>query len=250
VSATWRLIEHPPSPGDWNMAVDELLLRHASAGAPPCLRLYAWDRPTLSLGYFQSLQEIPPEVEGRYALIRRPTGGGAILHDREVTYSVAIRGDTMDGAALYDRANQAVLSALATFGIEAEVRGGRADARAQRGPFFCFARAGATDIIVPSRDAAKLAGSAQRRHGDGVLQHGSVLLDSCEPGAVGVRQVLGRDVPFGELASAIRRGFEEQFGCCTRTDALSSGEQREVKHLCDQRYGTAHWLSRGNRKDA
>lgn len=250
MNATWRLIGSPPAPGDWNMAVDDLLLRQASDGAPPCLRLYAWDRPTLSLGYFQSLQEIPPEVKGRTALVRRPTGGGAILHDREVTYSVAIGRSMTDGAALYDRANRAVLSALATLGIEATVRGGQADARAQRGPFFCFARGGATDIIVPSRGAAKLAGSAQRRHRDGVLQHGSVLLDSREPGAVGASQVLGRDVPFGELASAIRRGFEAQFDCRTRPDTLSSAEQREAKHLCDRRYGTAQWLSRGNRKDA
>ena len=249
MDAPWRLLRHPPAAGDWNMAADELLLQQADGGhAPPCLRLYAWDRPTLSLGYFQSLDEIPPEARQRYAVVRRTTGGGAILHHREVTYSVAVRRDCLDGTELYDRANRALLLALSGLGAAVEIRGPQREDRAQRGPFFCFARAGATDIIAPSCDQAKLAGSAQRRWHQAVLQHGSVLLESDEPGAVGLAALLRRPVEFDELAEQIIHGFQREFACRFCRDDFSAAEFEQVECIRRRRYGNPSWLARGNRK--
>jgi len=245
VDSTWRLIRHPPSPGDWNMAIDDLLLEQASLGGPACLRLYAWDRPTLSLGYFQSLDEIPPEERARAALVRRPTGGGAILHDRELTYAVAARREAIDGAALYDRVNRAILRAVRGLGIEADVRGCQASSHAQRGPFFCFARAGPTDIIARSR---KLAGGAQRRRRGAVLQHGSVLLETDEPGAIGLAEALRSPVTFDRLAAEMVRGFEAEFAVRLAPRDLSPEEAERAEQIRRRRYGSPAWLERGNRR--
>src|SRR5437879_11737154 len=90
---TWRLLLDKPASGAWNLAVDEVLLDAVAAGAaPPTLRFYAWTPPCLSLGYFQPFDVV--DVDGCWALgvdvVRRPTGGRAILHDRELTYSVVL----------------------------------------------------------------------------------------------------------------------------------------------------------------
>jgi len=245
MASTWRLITHPPSAGDWNMAVDDLLLEQASLGEAACLRLYAWDRPTLSLGYFQSLDEVPPQERAGAAIVRRPTGGGAILHDRELTYAVAVARQVIDGPALYDRVNRAVLRAVRALGIEADVRGRQPSSRAQHGPFFCFARAGATDIIARSR---KLAGGAQRRRRGAVLQHGSVLLETGEPGAIGVAQALGTPVAFDRLAAEMVRGFEAEFDARLTPGDLSAEEAERAEQIRRRRYGTRAWLERGNRR--
>ena len=246
----WRLIRHPPSAGDWNMAVDDMLLRRAGTGAEACLRLYAWDRPTLSLGYFQPISDMPPSDRRRLAAVRRPTGGGAILHDRELTYSVAVAADRIDGAVLYSRVNRALLTALAALGIEAAERGPRQVHKAQRGPFFCFARAAATDIIAPSRGGRKLAGGAQRRRNRAVLQHGSVLLETDDAHAVGVNQVLGRTVGFDELAAEVVRGFQHEFAAALRQADLSPDEAEQAEDIRRRRYGSPRWLARGDRKGA
>jgi len=227
------------------MAVDELLLEQAAAGGPPCLRLYAWDRPTVSLGYFQSLDEMPAGHRDRFAVVRRPTGGGAILHDRELTYAVAVSRNRMDGAALYDRVNRALLRAVRALGVEADVREPQGESRAQRGPFFCFARTGATDIIARSR---KLAGSAQRRRGGAVLQHGSILLETDQAGAVGIAQAAGRPVTFADLTVETVRGFEQEFGVRLEPHDLSAEETRRADEIRRRRYGSQQWLMRGNRK--
>src|SRR4030065_446734 len=89
--AEWRLIQTIPAPGAWNMAVDEAILVAAGSGAvPPTLRLYAWDPPCLSLGYAQPYADVdvPRLFERGWQVVRRPTGGRAILHTDELTYSV------------------------------------------------------------------------------------------------------------------------------------------------------------------
>src|SRR5437879_6894081 len=119
----WRLLLDKPASGAWNMAVDEVLLDGVAAGtAPPTLRFYEWTPPCLSLGYFQPFEVV--DVDGCRALgvevVRRPTGGRAILHDRELTYSVALPlrllGD--DGAVLpsYHRVSLALERGLTRLG--------------------------------------------------------------------------------------------------------------------------------------
>ncbi len=164
------------------MARDEaLMLRVGQSLAPPTLRLYQWDPPTISLGYFQrhADHESLPSPAGDLAVVRRLTGGGAILHDRELTYSLAVPVEHSLVARrpnrLYELAHDAVIAALSDLGL-ATARGGETDdSGAARGPFFCFARRHCYDVLLGDD---KLAGSAQRRTRHAVLQHGSIVLGS------------------------------------------------------------------------
>src|SRR5690349_21694465 len=125
-SDTWRLLVDAPAGGAWNMAVDEMLLDGVAGGATlPTLRFYQWSPPCLSLGYFQPFEVV--DVEGCRAqgvdVVRRPTGGRAILHDREVTYSIALPASLLgpDGAVLpsYHRLSLALQNGLRRLGVPA-----------------------------------------------------------------------------------------------------------------------------------
>jgi lipoate-protein ligase A len=167
------LIESEPQPGAWNMALDEALLEAASRRAESILRLYRWSEPTLSLGYFQrSLPaDLPEELQG-LPRVRRLSGGGAILHHFEWTYSCAIPRThrlAQKAEQLYETAHAALIRSLGALGVHAQLRGEAASDQA----FLCFLRGDPRDVIVSRQ---KVAGSAQRRRRGAVLQHGSVLL--------------------------------------------------------------------------
>lgn len=177
---TLRVIVDGPLPGDVNMARDEAILLAVQAGqAPPTLRFYQWDNPTISLGYLQKYQDVSEQDEAiqRMPVVRRQTGGGAILHDQELTYSLVLplNGELphTEMESLYRLAHDAFIKTLAEFGIKASYRGGDDRGNAQRGPFFCFARTHRLDLVV---GPDKLLGSAQRRVKNAVLQHGSLIL--------------------------------------------------------------------------
>jgi lipoate-protein ligase A len=168
--------------GAENMARDRALLERAIAGEGPFLRIYAWVRPTLSLGYFQALDDVAEAgAAARLGVdvVRRFTGGGAILHDREVTFSVALPAwhawAKLDVNASYLAVTQPLLKLLRDHGVEARFRGG--DGPSVKAP-HCFAGAACPDITVAGR---KLFGSAQRRRQGALLQHGSLLLDIDAP---------------------------------------------------------------------
>ncbi len=175
-----RLLTDPPLTGPINMARDEALLeRVGTGGAPPTLRLYQWSTPTISLGYFQhyaDYEQLPPPA-GLLPAVRRQTGGGAILHDLEQTYSLTLPiGDVrLEGGAnqLYERAHTAITECLLTLNIDTASCGMSDDSGAARGPFFCFERRHRYDLLVRND---KIAGSAQRRTKHAVLQHGSIIL--------------------------------------------------------------------------
>ena len=175
----FRVIHDGPLDGPTNMARDEALLEGVGAGeSPPTLRLYRWAPPTISLGCFQLYADYaalaPPA--GRLPVVRRITGGGAILHDGELTYSIALparheitRGNPL---RLYEVAHDALIECLRRLDVPA-YRGCPSDGSGPtRGPFFCFARRHCLDVLI-GHD--KLAGSAQRRTRRGILQHGSIL---------------------------------------------------------------------------
>src|SRR5438132_12997143 len=115
-----RLLIDPSSDGAWNMAVDEALLEAAAATGQATLRFYQWLEPTLSLGYFQSLAERGQHAASRDCpLVRRASGGGAILHDRELTYSIAVPqpAGRATAAALYDDCHETLIATLPGFGV-------------------------------------------------------------------------------------------------------------------------------------
>ena len=172
-------------PGPRQMACDEALLRATGSDGVPRIRFYYWPQPTISLGYFQEFDQFRstfPNLTG-LALVRRLTGGGAILHDREITYCLTIPADhplyKSGPVPAYVLVHQAIADVLKGFGIDLELRPKNPDyARVRDEPEFCFSRPCPTDLICR---AGKLVGSAQRRLPQAFLQHGSIILENHFP---------------------------------------------------------------------
>jgi len=172
----WRLLLSPASTGADNMALDEALMDRARETGEWVLRVYAWSAPTISLGRNQSARgryDLDQVAHRGVAVVRRPTGGRAILHDREITYSVtAPAASAGDLATSYRRINALLLDALGQLGVD--VVAARPASRARPpGPTPCFAEPAAGELTV---DGRKLAGSAQWRCDGALLQHGSILV--------------------------------------------------------------------------
>lgn len=217
-----RLIIDPPSDGAWNMAVDEALLDAAADDGVATLRLYQWREPTMSLGYFQRYDERATHPASAAApAVRRLTGGGALIHDRELTYSLALPGDhsrSGDWASLYCVVHRAVVGLLAEYGVAvrryADSCGNPPGPpppglRNADEPFLCYARRTADDLVAPAplrpSGDAKIMGSAQRRRRRAVLQHGA-LLGSASPLAPelpGLAEANGLELPVSELAEPL-----------------------------------------------
>ena len=253
--------------GAANMALDEALLeRRLRALAPPTIRFYAWRPPTISLGYAQPLdRRIGLDAAARMGigLVRRPTGGSAILHegpDLELTYSVVAATDDFAGAddlhATYRFIGAALAAGLRRLGAPAEMVAVQpSDAAAV--PAFCFLRTGSHELEV---DGRKLVGSAQRRQGAGFLQHGSVMLGAeadrlrrvfpAEPdplkGMTTLEAVLGRRPSFRETAEALTRGFVETHGLDLRQGDLDPDEAALAEVLTRDKYATDPWTRAGH----
>ncbi len=170
------LIEAEPQAGCWNMAVDEALLEAVIAGGPAVLRWYQWREPTLSLGYFQAAAEVEAEPRWQHvAKVRRLTGGGAILHDHEWTYSCVLPADqklVRHPYDLYDIIHNAIVDWFReSQGIPLSQRG--VSSRSTAEPALCFLRQDSHDVV---HGETKVLGSAQRRRKGVLLQHGSLVL--------------------------------------------------------------------------
>jgi lipoate-protein ligase A len=172
-----------PAPGPDNMAADELLAAEAVALDRPLVRLYAWSEPTVSLGGFQRLADArASRVIAGLPLVRRPSGGGAIVHGTDLTYAVAVpRSHPWGGdpQVLYDAFHEALATELHARGLAAERHPGRDRTHGDDERLLCFDRRARGDLVVPIAGAAdghKILGSAQRRLRGAVLQHGSLLL--------------------------------------------------------------------------
>jgi lipoate-protein ligase A len=199
----WRLLRHGPGEGAWNMGVDEALLAAARRGEPS-VRLYAWEGPWLSLGYAQRLDAALQGAceSAGVGLVRRATGGRAVLHGWDLTYAVAapearVGGDLLESSALIARG---LLAGLRLLGVDAVCAAAPAG-RPGRSGFDCFATAGAHEILC---GGLKLCGSAQRRGGGALLQHGSLRLAPEPPAirrAAGLAE--GRATSLSELGLAI-----------------------------------------------
>jgi lipoate-protein ligase A len=242
-----RLLIDRPFDGPTNMGRDEALMACVGAGeSPPTLRLYRWDPPTISLGYFQhyaDYEALPPPA-GRLAVVRRPTGGGAILHDLELTYSLTLpvghallsRGPNR----LYEIAHDAVIAALGAAGLSTQRCGVTDDSGAARGPFFCFERRHCYDVLLGD---GKIAGSAQRRTRQALLQHGSIIL-----GNRFAQQPTARPVgDFDSLVALVRDRFVEAFAAASGV-RLEPGEWSEMELRMSQqlliKYAGAEWTRR------
>lgn len=250
------------------MAVDEALLAWAGQSGRCCWRLYAWEEPTLSLGYFQRYDDRNRHAASqRCPAVRRLTGGGAILHDRELTYSfvaplrhrLALRRDD-----LYRAIHTTLIAALARMGVSARLFGVEPSHDVSP-PFLCFQRRTAGDIVVEEAtmagsaqrgdstrpqsaapigvEEAKIAGSAQRRGSGAILQHGSILLarSSAAPELAGIEEISGVSLPAGVLSAAWLPLLSEYLAVAWTEQPLSREERNMAKHLELARYAADAW---------
>ncbi len=232
--AQWRLlVDTEPRTGAWNMALDEAIMDAVSNGdAPPTLRFFQWEPPALSLGRRQPLEgvDLARCAADGVDVVRRATGGWAILHTDEFTYSVACRGDDprIAGPILdaYRALSEGLIAGLARLGVVATMRPARPEGTHQLSA-ACFEVPSAYEVTVGER---KLIGSAQARMGTRILQHGSLplrgeiarvvnyltfpdeqaratLADRLRGHAITLGEALGRDITFEEVVPAMTQGF-------------------------------------------
>jgi lipoate-protein ligase A len=176
-----------PALGVINMAADELLAEEVASQGGIAVRLYGWSRPTLSLGGFQKVASAEPVAQAAgLDLVRRPSGGGAILHGTDLTYAAAVaRGHTLAGSPqqFYDALHATLVEELRRSGVAAsmvppsQASVGGSGESAPDGPLLCFDRRAVGDVVL---DGHKLMGSAQRRLAGSILQHGSLLVRQCD----------------------------------------------------------------------
>ncbi|MBX3395003.1 MAG: lipoate--protein ligase family protein [Phycisphaerae bacterium] len=250
---TCRLLIDQPLVGSVNMARDEALL-HACQDITfePVLRFYAWNPPTISLGYFQEIKEFEAigGPAGELDVVRRTTGGGAILHDLEVTYSLIL---PIDHALVHGRPNQ--LYTLSHEAIIQAIGGGVArlfgcgqtgcGESPQRGPFFCFSRRHGLDVVLDDKKsesgASKIAGSAQRRTRQAILQHGSIMLDSrFAQQNVATWRMIDPDISHDSAVSRLVSAFGESLKMQLRLSAWRPEELENSKQY-ESIYSSEEW---------
>ena len=268
---TWRLIINPPYNGAWNMAVDEAILESASVKLQlPTLRFYDWFPYTLSLGHAQPVSDVDLDALNahQWTLVRRPTGGRAILHADELTYSVCVPVDdsTVSGNVLdsYQKISKALLKALKIIGIDADSKPKNpADSQLSHDP-VCFQFPSDYEITFQTK---KIIGSAQARKKNGILQHGAVPLfgditriidvlsfsdditkqnakNRLIDRATTISDSLCKDISWFDLAEAIRSGFKEELSINLVGGSLSKQEISRALQIYREKYTNDTWTMR------
>ncbi|MFK8115478.1 MAG: biotin/lipoate A/B protein ligase family protein [Rubripirellula sp.] len=228
-----------------NMSIDQALLESVDAGGVPVLRMYAWSQPTLSIGYFQQLASRTEHIESaELACVRRATGGGAIVHDQELTYSIALpvpESGAGPRLQLYQGTHQAIAEGLSDFGVRAVPFRLTGVTAQTDDPFLCFQRRTDEDLIV---SGYKVLGSAQRKTRRAVLQHGSLLLRaSCSATQLpGIVDLTSRQLSVEELAAAIAVAIGNRMSIQWDSDDMSDVEQARQEQIgCDRFSSSTAW---------
>jgi lipoate-protein ligase A len=267
----WRLLITYPMPGAWNMAVDEALMDRISGNRSlPCLRLYAWSPPCLSIGYAQPFKDVDLQrlASQGWDWVRRPTGGRAILHTDELTYSVIapLSEPRISGSVLesYLRLSKPLLSALHSLKIPAKTQPLKPSLDTREAAAVCFEVPSNYEIVV---DGKKLVGSAQSRRKNVLLQHGTLPLygdltritsvlaypddrQREEAGerllshATTVERVLGERISWEQAANAFRTAFQLELALDFIKQELSAEESGQVEKLVLTKYGHPSWQER------
>jgi lipoyl(octanoyl) transferase len=268
---TWRLMITPPAHGAVNMAADEAILESVGSGQNlPTLRLYAWEPACLSLGYAQPFTDvdIPRLQERSWEVVRRPTGGRAVLHTDELTYSVIapLSEPRVAGTVLesYHRLAQALVETLSLLGMQVMVNGDSTSPPHANPNPVCFEVPSIYEITVGGK---KLIGSAQARRKEGVLQHGSLPLsgdltrivqvlafpDEASRAraaerllmrATTVETALNRKVSWEEASLAAVTAFRSVLALNLQPGSLTPDEETRTNELVRAKYGHPSWIEK------
>ncbi|MDZ7778632.1 MAG: biotin/lipoate A/B protein ligase family protein [Gemmatimonadota bacterium] len=235
----WHVYHDPPMSGARNMAIDHALARSITDGTA-ALRLYEWSEPTVSLG-----RNEPARGRGG-AVVRRPTGGRAVLHRSELTYAVAVPARALGGPrALYRAVSEALVEGLRLLGAEVTLAPDGKTLRPDAGP--CFDVPAEGEVVA---GGGKLVGSAQARMGGALLQHGSILIedDQSTLGSASTARplrALVEDVTIEDVRDAVVRGFQRRLdGTSWRPSAYDEALLAMADRLEAERYGNDEWTWR------
>lgn len=265
-SEDWRLVLSGYGRGAWNMSVDEAILwAHAGEMVPPTLRIYQWSPPTVSLGYSQRVSDVDLDRcrEAGYDVVRRPTGGKAILHNDEITYSVVIREELLPDdrsvVGAYRWISRGLTDAFRLLGVPVGFADEQCPSDMLRGDFY-RRRLGAACFSAPARcdmvyEGKKIVGSAQVRRNGCVLQHGSIPLSLhrelighliTSAGDVGESIALGEvstatTVSCDRVAESLISGFASALGIKFTSCELVEEESRTAHHLHETKYAKLDW---------
>jgi lipoate-protein ligase A len=249
----WRLLQTGAHTAPVNMAIDRaILVAHSRNKVPPTVRFYQWKPSAISIGYFQSLkEEVDLQQCKRFGVdyVRRITGGGAVFHEDELTYSIVVSEDhpsiPKNIMESYDVICGAIISGLKQLDIESVYQ-----------PI--------NDILV---DGRKISGNAQTRKEKTVLQHGTVLMDvdvekmfsllkvpnekikdklisDVKERITSIQHVFGEQISFDEVAEALKVGFEEQFDVRLEKSALTMEEKKLTETFDQEFFSVASWNHR------
>ena len=234
-----RVLETGCNPGAWNMALDETLLTNSVDHDTPILRLYGWQPPCVSIGYFQSMEEEVDVLKCSHMgvdVVRRITGGGAVLHEFELTYTFITKNYPKNILESYELICKPVVLCLNRLGYNAKY-------------------VPLNDIVV---DNKKVSGNAQTRKNNTLLQHGTILLDvdiekmfsMLKVPSEKIKDKMINDVKarvtginrsFEEVASNLKESFAEIFGAQIITDTLSSKEKKDTEKFVIEKYSSRQW---------
>jgi len=276
----WRLIKDSYHTGFMNMAIDEaIMIAHREGLVSPTIRFYQWSPPAVSLGYFQDLKkeiDINACKNMGIDIIRRATGGKAVLHDKELTYSFIIREShpLVNDSILetYKKISGGIIRGLSYLGITAELVPLKGKLKSDSLDkeknseiphpdikSICFSVPSQYEVQVKGK---KIVGSAQVRKKEIVLQHGSLLIElekdklfsvfnfpsiqireelKTRFNATSLEEILKRKISFSELSEILPRGFEEEFGVKLTEGKLTEQEEKISKDLLENKYSTYEW---------
>ncbi|MBS0262678.1 MAG: lipoate--protein ligase [Planctomycetes bacterium] len=214
------------------MAVDATLLNSALTHSLCSVRFYRWETPTVSLGHFQdvaSLRKTPRLAS--LPVVRRLSGGGAIVHHHELTYSCAVPKDhalAAEPRQIYNLVHQRIIACLKELGIATRLRGTQISEKA--GAFLCFGRGDDFDVVIGD---VKVLGSAQRRRKGAILQHGSLILKRSEyaPDFPGLSDLSNLEILATDLQRVLPEAVGRLFATTVVPSELNLAEEADTKRL-------------------
>jgi lipoate-protein ligase A len=269
----WRFVHTGKQSPAFNMALDEAMVALQKEGEiPPTIRFYGWEPATLSIGYFQKARaEVDQEKLRAYGLgfVRRATGGRAVLHDNELTYSIVVpESHSMIPSTIieaYRVLSEGLRCGFQRLGLQAEmVTLGTAEEKQRyegMGSAACFDAPSWYELVIEGK---KVSGNAQMRHDGILLQHGAIPLD-CDVDllfdllifsseavrqrmkqmfatkAIFIQQLKDAPVTMNEVEEAFRRGFEEGLGIELVEGELTEQERRLAQQIAADKYGNDDW---------